>query len=177
MYFIQNIRFFEALSLSTSFHITAAMSTVTQSASLSLADLPTEILLEAISLVPHTPSSIQSLRLVCRRFNAIVRNYEHSIAGSIVRNNFPDHTLRKFPSITQKHGDATYVTVGELTSRLQVLHDIEKSCYDIRERAGKQAGWMETRWIQLQGVGLLLLYRLHDCGKRRFCYLCASLDY
>lgn len=151
------------------------MSTDTQPASPSLANLPTEILLETISLVPYTPSSIQSLQLVCRRFDAIVRNYEHSIAGSIIRNNFPHQTLRKFPSVIQKHGDATYATVGELTSRLQVLHDIEKSCYDIRERAGKQAGWMETRWIQLQGVGLLLLYRLHDCGKYIFCYVSASM--
>lgn len=130
-----------------------------------LVNLPAELLLEAISLVPYTPSSTKSLRLVCRRFDTIMQNYEHSIAESLVRNNFPDHYLRRFHGLSQQHGGATYATVNELYHRLQTVRGIEKNCHDINERTGKQIGWMRTRWIQVQGVGLLLLYRLCDCGK------------
>lgn len=142
------------------------MSTKAQLAAPSLVNLPTELLLEAISLIPYTPSSIESLRLVCRQFNTVLRIYEHSMAGSIICNHFPDQCLRKFPGLSQRHEGLTYVTVDELYNRLQILRSIKENCYSIQERSDKQVGWMETRWIQLQGVGLLLLYRLCGCGKQ-----------
>ncbi|GAB7350826.1 hypothetical protein MBLNU459_g1360t1 [Dothideomycetes sp. NU459] len=129
----------------------------------SLAALPAEILLEAITLVPYTPTSIKSLKLVCRRFNGVVCDYEHSVARSIVQAHFPHRLMDKFPSLSQRSG-INYAMVEKLHDRLNVLRFIEKNCNDIKERDGKHSSWMETRWIRLQSVGLLLSYRLCDCG-------------
>lgn len=129
-----------------------------------LADLPTEILIETLSGLPWTRTVLGDLKLVCRRFNDVLTNYEHSIACDLIKTCLPPTSRCRFPGLFQSRV-IKYTTVDILQRRWQAIERIEKSCHTIRERDGKHAEWIISKWISLQGIGLCLLFRLNDCSK------------
>jgi hypothetical protein len=137
---------------------------------LSLLDLPLELILDSLSHVDYTPGCLNALRLVCRHFNNIVQQYEHSLAMNIIRLQFPPDALARYPGLYETKSIG-FKTLDELYVRLHTLFRLERNCHSIRRREGKEAAWMKLEWINLQQVGMHLLYRLCDAGKYKSFYL------
>lgn len=137
--------------------------------------IPAELLADILALVPWGVINHKNLRLTCRRFNDILYNYESSIAREIISKQCPPSSQLRFPSIFEDNGTKTgYLIVYEVQRRWKVLEDIEKSCSRVRERNGKQAGWMTPRLVGLQGIGLCLLFRMCDAGEWRVVHTMVS---
>lgn len=132
-----------------------------------LTSLPTELLIDTVSSVPWTAFELKNLKLVCRGFNDVLNRYEHSIASRLIETQIPRSILHRFPDLIQGGGGHgySYHALEVMQSRWELLKYIEKSCYDVKERNGKQAEWMTPRRVMLQGTGLCLLYRLYSSGK------------
>ncbi|KAF1356838.1 hypothetical protein BDV97DRAFT_18640 [Delphinella strobiligena] len=129
-----------------------------------LASLPTELLIDTISTVPWTAFEPRNLKLVCRGFNDVLSNYEHSIVSRLIETQIPSSILHRFPDLVQGgrgHG-YSYHTLEVIQSRWEILKYIEKSCYDVKERHCKQAERMTPGRVTLQGIGLCSLYRLSN---------------
>jgi hypothetical protein len=136
---------------------------------LSLCDLSPELILDSLSRIGYTPGCLNALRLVCRDFNNILQQYEHSLAINIIRLRFPG-VLARHPGLYETKSIG-FKTLDELHVRLYMLFRLERNCHSIRRREGKEAAWMRVEWINLQQVGMHLLYRLCDAGKYRSFYL------
>jgi len=126
--------------------------------------LPNEILIDILTMLPWSRAGSRDTRLVCRQFNAVLRDYEHSIACELIRTQFPASSRRRFPGLFHTE-TVNYAVVDQLHNRWSALARVREGCRHVREREGKAAGWMTPRWIKIQEVGLGLLYRLQDCGK------------
>lgn len=136
----------------------------------SLFSLPSEIILDSLARIKYTPGHLSRLRLVCRKFDQLLKQYEHSLALQIVRLQFPENILLRFPGLCPRgsglRGSAiTSKILDQIYVRLCTLSRIERNCHNIRFREGKQAAWMRPEWINVQSAGMYLLYRLHDSGK------------
>lgn len=134
----------------------------------SLCDLPLELILELLSRIGYTPGCLGALRSVCRDFNRLLRQFEHSLAVEIIRLQFPPDILAKHPGLDGPDRGIGFRTLDELYVRLETLFRLERNCHSIRRREGKEAAWMRLEWISLQQAGMHLLYRLYDAGKLLF---------
>lgn len=128
-----------------------------------LHSLPPELLLDSISRLDYTPRCLSTLRLVCRDFNQILQQYEHSLALQVIRLQFPRNILANHPGLDGKN--ISFKTLDELYVRLSTLFRLERNCHSIRRREGKEAAWMRPEWMNLQQAGLHLLYYLYDAGN------------
>jgi hypothetical protein len=129
-----------------------------------LHSLPPELVLDSLSRVDYTPGCLNALRLVCRDFNQILQQYEHSLALQVIRLQFSPGVLAKHPGLFYGK-DMGFKTLDELYVRLYTLFRLERNCHSIRRREGKEAAWMRPEWMNLQQAGLHLLYRLQDAGN------------
>lgn len=127
--------------------------------------LPLELILDSLSRIDYTPGCLHALRPVCRDFDKLLRQFEHSLAVQVIRLQFPPGILAKHPGLYGSDTGIGFKTLDELYIRLQTLFRIERNCHSIRRREGKEAAWMRPEWIDLQQTGMHLLYRLHDAGK------------
>ncbi|CAD0107365.1 unnamed protein product, partial [Aureobasidium uvarum] len=126
--------------------------------------LPPELILDSLSRIDYTPGCLDHLRLVCRNFNKLLRQYEHSLAVEIIRLQFPSDVLAKHPGLYEPKTSIGFKTLDELYTRIRTLTRVERNCHNIRRREGKEAAWMRPEWINLQQAGMHLLYRLYDAG-------------
>lgn len=134
----------------------------------SLCDLPLELILDSLSRIDYTPGCLGALRSVCRDFNKLLRQFEHSLAVEIIRLQFPPGVLAKHPGLDGPDRGIGFRTLDELYVRLKTMFRLERNCHNIRRREGKEAAWMRPEWISLQQTGIHLLYRLYDAGKFLF---------
>jgi hypothetical protein len=137
--------------------------------------LPPELMLDSISRLDYTPGCLDTLRLVCRNLNNLLQQYEHSLALEVIRLQFPPNVLAKHPGLVGRN--IGFKTLDELYVRLYTLFRLERNCYSIRRREGKEAAWMRPEWMNLQQAGMHLLYRLSDAGKCPFMGLAKSLTH
>lgn len=126
--------------------------------------LPPELILGILARIEYTPAYHNQLRLVCRDFNGLLQQYEHSLAAETVYLHFPLGILAKYPGLYETGTSIGLKTLDELYMRLCTLFRLERNCHNIRRREGKEAAWMRPEWINLQQAGMHLLYRLHDAG-------------
>ncbi|KAG9681453.1 hypothetical protein KCU95_g14895, partial [Aureobasidium melanogenum] len=127
--------------------------------------LPPELILGIFARIEYTPAYHNQLRLVCRDFNGLLQQYEHSLAAETVYLHFPLGILAKYPGLCKTGTSIGLKTLDELYMRLCTLFRLERNCHNIRKREGKEAAWMRPEWINLQQAGMHLLYRLHDAGN------------
>ncbi|CAD0094461.1 unnamed protein product [Aureobasidium mustum] len=125
--------------------------------------LPSELILDSLSRLHYTPRCLDSLRLVCREFNSILQQFEHSLTVEIIRLQFPSGILAKYPGL--ETSEINFKTLDELCMRSYALSRLDRNCHNIRRREGKEAAWMRPEWINLQQAGFHLLYRLQDVGN------------
>ncbi|KAH0371058.1 hypothetical protein KCU65_g2114, partial [Aureobasidium melanogenum] len=127
--------------------------------------LPPELILGILARIEYTPAYHNQLRLVCRDFNGLLQQYEHSLAAETVHLHFPQGILARYPGLRKTGTSIGLKTLDELYMRLCTLFRLERNCHNIRRREGKEAAWMRPEWINLQQAGMHLLYRLHDAGN------------
>ncbi|CAD0083160.1 unnamed protein product, partial [Aureobasidium vineae] len=127
--------------------------------------LPPELILDSLSRIDYTPGCLDGLRLVCRNFNKLLRQYEHSLAVEIIRLQFPSDVLAKHPGLQEPNTSIGFNTLDGLHTRICTLSRLERNCHNIRRREVKEAAWMRPEWINLQQAGMHLLYRLYDAGN------------
>ncbi|THY74965.1 hypothetical protein D6C86_02593 [Aureobasidium pullulans] len=137
------------------------MTSLAQQPSL-LLSLPPELILESLAQVDYTPGHLDQLRLVCRDFNDLLQQYEHSLSFEIIRLQCPLNILAKYPGLHAPGSSLGFKTLDELYMRFNTLFRIERNCHNIRRREGKEAAWMRPEWVNLQQAGMHLLYRIHD---------------
>ncbi|THZ77613.1 hypothetical protein D6C84_08460 [Aureobasidium pullulans] len=137
------------------------MTSLAQQPSL-LLSLPPELILESLAQVNYTPCHLDQLRLVCRDFNDLLQQYEHSLSFEIIRLQFPLNILARYPGLHTPGSSLGFKTLDELYMRSSTLFRIERNCHNIRRREGKEAAWMRPEWVNLQQAGMHLLYRIHD---------------
>jgi hypothetical protein len=136
--------------------------------------LPPELILGILARIEYTPAYHNQLRLVCRDFNGLLQQYEHSLAAETVHLHFPLGILAKYPGLHRTGTSIRFKTLDELYMRLCTLFRLERNCHNIRRRQGKEAAWMRPEWMNLQQAGMHLLYRLYDAGILHVPY---QLDY
>jgi hypothetical protein len=130
----------------------------------SLCNLPPELILNSLARIDYTPGCLDTIRSVCRDFDNLLRQFEHSLTVDIVHLQFPPGVLAKHPGLHNM--SVGFKTLDELHVRMHTLFRLERNCHSIRRREGKEAAWMRSEWIHLQQTGLHLLYRLYDASKR-----------
>ncbi|KEQ71909.1 hypothetical protein M436DRAFT_73658 [Aureobasidium namibiae CBS 147.97] len=128
--------------------------------------LPLELILDSLSRIDYAPGCLHALRPVCRDFDKLLRQFEHSLAVQVIRLQFPPGILAKHPGLYDSDTRIGFKTLDELYIRLHTLFRIERNCHSIRRREGKEAAWMRPEWIDLQQIGMHLIYRLYDAGDR-----------
>lgn len=123
-----------------------------------LSTLPSEILLEIIPHIPHTPQNLTCICLTCRRLNELVTTHERGLVRSVKNTQFDRSTLNLFPGLAESN---TYAGLRTLHNRLETLEDLHKHWLKIVNH-GIELHWLKGRWEQIHKAGLLLLYRLQD---------------
>ncbi|KAI5205439.1 hypothetical protein E4T39_03008 [Aureobasidium subglaciale] len=142
------------------------MTSIAKSPSL-LLSLPPELLLNSLARIDYTPGYFNRLRLVCCGLEGLLWQYEHSLAVEIIRLQFPSNILSRYPGLHEPGTSIGFRMLDEVCERMYTLFRIERNCHNIRRREGKEAVWMRIEWINLQQVGMHLLYRLFDAGNHK----------
>lgn len=125
-----------------------------------LINLPAEVTLEILSNVPFSRSSkanplnsLTKIRLVCRRFDSLLKRFESSVTTKVF-----DRDLRRlFPGLAGLVPSlSTIRTVDQRLRAVDFLSHSYNTAWD---------GHREKHGGRIFKLGLLLLYRLNDCGK------------
>jgi len=145
-----------------------AASTMTSHAHIN--NLPTEMLLDIISNVIYHPTTRSDLRSVCPRFRAVVDDYEHSIVRTILDEQYT-WARRQYPGLfsSKAHVQPGWRSLETLFYRVAVLSNIKSRCIVIRQSRTEVSAWSTGRAITFHHAGMLLLYRISDCGEYRTC--------
>ena len=135
----------------------------------SLSGLPTELFLDIVSNVPYGHTYSKNLQLVCKGFHHLMKRYEHTIAKRVLDEQFP-WAHRQFPALFSHTSDAChrahyYRALRTMYTRLATLSCIKSRCRVIRDRGSDCSAWTTSRTIRIHNAGLLILYRLQDCGE------------
>jgi hypothetical protein len=136
-----------------------------------LLSLPTELILSTLAHIDYTHGHLKQLHNVCRNFHSVLSQYEQSLAIEIMRLQFPANMLARYPGLYISGAPLSFKTLDELSIRMHTLSRVERNCYSIQRRHGKEAAWMRSEWINVQQAGLHLLYRLSDSGELSSLYL------
>lgn len=135
--------------------------------------LPVEVLIEIVSSVAYDPNNAARLQLVNRHFYDIMKCHESTLVKTILNSQFP-WAFSYFPgllyadAITSHHIDLQYEVLGKLHQRTATLAAIMSHCKVIRDRGSDHTAWTTDRAIRTHRAGLLILYRLGDCGECPF---------
>lgn len=131
---------------------------------MTLADLPSEIILEIASRVPYEQTPIQPLALINRHFHTLLTTYEQSITKAVLETQYP-WARRQFPGLfTTDQRPIGRKQIATVHTRIAALSSINARCRILRENNGQQSAWTTKRSVEFHSAGLLLLYRLSD-GK------------
>jgi len=125
-----------------------------------MASLPPEILLNIIPYVSYSPQALLSLRLIDRKLNHLIKSHETSLVSAIKHH---QPSLRAQSRLFPDHALTTYTALSHLHARLSTLTEINALWLTITSH-GMELHWLKGRWERIHKAGLLLLYRLHDCG-------------
>lgn len=125
-----------------------------------LADLPAEVVLEIIPRIAYSPIDLLSLCLTCRRFNSLVSHHQISLVRAFKSSSSLRPALRQFPGLPI----TGYADLRALHRRLARLDALHARWLHITSH-GPELAWLRGRWETIHKAGLLLLYRLHDCGS------------
>ncbi|KAI5251266.1 hypothetical protein E4T42_04439 [Aureobasidium subglaciale] len=133
-----------------------------------LLSLPPELMLNSLARIDYTPGCLDHLRIVCHGLEGLLRQYEHSLAVEIIRLQFPSKVLSRYPGLHDPGTSIGFKTLDEICIRAYTLFRIERNSHNIRRREGKEAAWMRPEWVNLQQVGMHLLYRLFDADTSTY---------
>ena len=144
------------------------MAATTMASHTHLNNLPTEVLIDIISNVVYHPSTCSDLRDVCPRFRAVVDNYEHSIVRAILDDQYT-WARRQYPGLfsSKAYVQPGWRSLETLFSRVAILSNIKSRCIVIRQSRTEVSAWSTGRALTFHHTGMLLLYRISDCGKSR----------
>ncbi|OCK86380.1 hypothetical protein K432DRAFT_420960 [Lepidopterella palustris CBS 459.81] len=116
-----------------------------------------EIIIEIIARAKFSPEGLQNLRDVHKRFDAIITEYEKSIAKDILNQRQFQDAKNDFPGL-QTDRSMNYRMLSEFTRRYDTIytitHELLKEC--------DYGSTLMLHNISLVEVGLMLLYRMHD---------------
>ncbi|TKA66500.1 hypothetical protein B0A49_06635 [Cryomyces minteri] len=171
------------------------MATAPSSSPFPWTSLPVETILDIVTQTPFVPETFLKLRLVDRRLNAVLENYERAICKAIAAEQFP-HVASDFPGIALlcrrqlhsavsrggpedlsgwpeystaddvEYASAYYSGVGGETTRPSFAWLAEVyQRYDTIERLERLAACCGIQRLPLLTAALKLLYRLTDDGN------------
>ena len=94
-------------------------------------------------------------------------SYEHCFTGKMLGSQFT-WAPRQFPNLLGSSSSdgktAGWKELATVYRRVAVLTNIKSRCKVIREGHSEHSAWTTCRALTFHHTGLLLLYRLADCG-------------
>ncbi|KAK4561239.1 hypothetical protein LTR86_004556 [Recurvomyces mirabilis] len=137
----------------------------TTSPTISASNLPAEIWLDILSLIPYTPHQLLHLRLLSKRLDALITTHEKSLVRHFLRlrQNKDDNgkslqnDLSLFPDLEVKN----YPDLDRLYTRTTSFRTLQKTITEIVEKT-EELEWLAGRYEPIFHTGLLLLHRLQD---------------
>jgi hypothetical protein len=120
--------------------------------------LPPELTLQIITYIPHNPRDLRAIRSTSRYFYSLLTTHETTLVAAIRRTSYRTTPLL-FPSLPLK----SYDQLTALYARLVTLADLHASWLHLTSHS-PELNWLRNRWESIHKAGILLLYRLQDCG-------------
>ncbi|KAK1084393.1 hypothetical protein LTR33_002689 [Friedmanniomyces endolithicus] len=132
-------------------------------ATITATSLPPELWLDILPHVPYSPSTLTTLRLISRRFNALINWHEISLVKNIKKYTISANSTKLYPDLPPQ----TFRGLATLYARQETLQDVAQAWPDIvsaSNGAPRQEGlyWLKGRYEPIFTAGVLLLYRLQD---------------